>query len=165
VNVREYLENDSEAYYSKDELLEPLTLIYNSLLTCGDKYIAHGRLLDCIRQVTSLCPAHVSFDVAGRPAPCWPRPHPDGHVPAQVTCFGMGLVTLDVRQESSKHTEAIDTVTQYLGLGSYKSWDEEQRLNFLIGELTGKRPLMPPGMHQAPVASADRVRATDWLAH
>ena len=63
----------------------------------------------------------------------------------QVTCFGMGLVTLDVRQESTKHTEAIDTVTQYLGLGSYKSWDEEQRLNFLIGELTGKRPLMPPG--------------------
>ena len=53
VNVREYLENDSEAYYSKDELLEPLTLIYNSLLTCGDKYIAHGRLLDCIRQVSS----------------------------------------------------------------------------------------------------------------
>ena len=53
VNVREYLENDPEAYYSKDELLEPLTLIYNSLLTCGDMYIAHGRLLDCIRQVIS----------------------------------------------------------------------------------------------------------------
>ena len=60
VNVREYLENDPEAYYSKAELLEPLTLIYNSLLACGDTYIAHGRLLDCIRQVrrfstASLC--------------------------------------------------------------------------------------------------------------
>ena len=61
----------------------------------------------------------------------------------------MGLVTLDVRQESTRHSDAIDTVTQYLGLGSYKAWDEEQRLNFLIGELTGKRPLMPPGTFSA----------------
>ena len=141
VNVREYLENDPEAYYSKDELLEPLTLIYNSLLTCGDKYIAHGRLLDCIRQVSSHC--------ASAPTGTAHRPSSDSqHVRSftQVTCFGMGLVTLDVRQESTRHSDAIDTVTQYLGLGSYKAWDEEQRLNFLIGELTGKRPLMPPGM-------------------
>ena len=67
MNVREYLENDSEAYYSKDELLEPLTLIYNSLLTCGDKYIAHGRLLDCIRQVTSLYRAHAIHEYCGLP--------------------------------------------------------------------------------------------------
>ena len=64
----------------------------------------------------------------------------------QVTCFGMGLVTLDIRQESSRHSDAIDTITKYLGIGSYKSWDEDHRVQFLIGELTGKRPLMPPGM-------------------
>ena len=72
----------------------------------------------------------------------------------------MGLVTLDVRQESTRHSDAIDTVTQYLGLGSYKSWDEEQRLNFLIGELTGKRPLMPPGMWCAAVCWPKH-----WLLH
>ncbi len=66
----------------------------------------------------------------------------------------MGLVTLDVRQESTRHSDAIDTVTQYLGLGSYKAWDEEQRLNFLIGELTGKRPLMPPGIYRCGVLQA-----------
>lgn len=63
----------------------------------------------------------------------------------QVTTFGMGLVTLDCRQESSKHTEAIDTITTYLGLGSYKEWDEQKRTDFLLNELTGKRPLLPPG--------------------
>ena len=71
VNVRELLENDSEAYYSKDEFLEPLTLIYNSLLTCGDKYIAHGRLLDCIRQVLSLFPGIMLSSNAGRPVSCF----------------------------------------------------------------------------------------------
>ncbi len=64
VNVREYLENDPEAYYSKDELLEPLTLIYNSLLDCGDKYIAHGRLLDCIRQVSCVPSCWIDMCVA-----------------------------------------------------------------------------------------------------
>jgi phosphoenolpyruvate carboxylase len=70
----------------------------------------------------------------------------------QVTTFGMGLVTLDCRQESSKHTEAIDTITTYLGLGSYKEWDEEKRTSFLLSELTGKRPLLPPGERQSAVS-------------
>ena len=79
VNVREYLENDPEAYYSKDELLEPLTLIYNSLLMCGDKYIAHGRLLDCIRQVTNPC------------SRCW-RNHARGSVQPACGCVHTGDV-------------------------------------------------------------------------
>ncbi len=61
----------------------------------------------------------------------------------------MGLVTLDVRQESSKHAAAIDAITTYLGLGSYKEWDEDKRIAFLLAELTGKRPLLPPGEHAA----------------
>ncbi len=38
----------------------------------------------------------------------------------QVRCFGMGMVNLDCRQESSRHSDVIDRVTTYLGLGSYK---------------------------------------------
>jgi phosphoenolpyruvate carboxylase len=30
------------------------------------------------------------------------------------------LCKLDIRQESVKHTEAMDAITTYLGLGSYK---------------------------------------------
>lgn len=34
--------------------------------------------------------------------------------------FGLFLAKLDIRQESVKHTEAIDAITTFLGLGSYK---------------------------------------------
>ena len=30
----------------------------------------------------------------------------------QVRCFGMGMVSLDCRQESSRHSDVIDRVTQ-----------------------------------------------------
>ncbi len=30
------------------------------------------------------------------------------------------MVKLDVRQESSRHADVLDTITNYLGLGSYK---------------------------------------------
>lgn len=39
----------------------------------------------------------------------------------QVSCFGLGLVQLDIRQESSRHSDALDAITKYLGLGSYMS--------------------------------------------
>ena len=76
----------------------------------------------------------------------WWRPYLQGaSFLSQVTTFGMGLVTLDVRQESTKHAQAVDAITSYLGLGSYLEWDEEKRQQFLMAELTGKRPLLPPG--------------------
>ncbi|KAL4856631.1 Phosphoenolpyruvate carboxylase 1 [Chlorella vulgaris] len=68
----------------------------------------------------------------------------------QVRTFGLYLCKLDIRQESVKHTEAIDAITSYLGLGSYKDWNEEQRMDFLLNELTGKRPLLPPDLPMTP---------------
>jgi phosphoenolpyruvate carboxylase len=49
--VREVLESDPEAYYTKEEMLEPLHIMYNSLIETSDDSIANGRLLDVIRQV------------------------------------------------------------------------------------------------------------------
>lgn len=37
----------------------------------------------------------------------------------QVNTFGLSIVTLDIRQESTKHAAAVDAITTYLGLGSY----------------------------------------------
>ncbi|GLI68046.1 hypothetical protein VaNZ11_012369 [Volvox africanus] len=68
----------------------------------------------------------------------------------QIRTFGLSMMGLDIRQESTRHTEVIDAITSYLGLGSYASWDEEKRLKFLTDELQGKRPLMPPGMDMNP---------------
>lgn len=59
----------------------------------------------------------------------------------RVAVFGMSLVPLDIREESTKHTEALDAVTRYLGIGSYKEWSEDARISWLTSELSSKRPL------------------------
>ncbi|AXF78528.1 phosphoenolpyruvate carboxylase [Erwinia tracheiphila] len=61
----------------------------------------------------------------------------------RVKCFGVPLVRIDIRQESTRHTDAIAEVTRYLGLGDYASWAETDKQAFLISELTSKRPLLP----------------------
>nr|CAB3470623.1 unnamed protein product [Digitaria exilis] len=64
----------------------------------------------------------------------------------QVSTFGLSLVKLDIRQESDRHTEVIDTITTHLGIGSYRSWSEEKRVEWLLSELRGKRPLLTHDM-------------------
>jgi phosphoenolpyruvate carboxylase len=59
----------------------------------------------------------------------------------RLAVFGLSMVPLDIREESTKHTEALDAITRWLGAGSYKEWSEEARLNWLTSELSSKRPL------------------------
>lgn len=59
----------------------------------------------------------------------------------KIEVFGMTLVPLDIREESTIHKMTLDAVTRYLGMGSYAEWDEATKLNFLQTELSGKRPL------------------------
>ncbi|WP_445495516.1 phosphoenolpyruvate carboxylase [Photorhabdus sp. SF281] len=61
----------------------------------------------------------------------------------RIRCFGLSLVRIDVRQESSRHTTAMSELTQYLELGDYESWSEEEKQAFLLHELNSKRPLIP----------------------
>lgn len=61
----------------------------------------------------------------------------------RVRCFGVTLVKTDIRQESTRHTEAIGEIVRYLGLGDYAAWSEEEKQAFLIRELTSRRPLVP----------------------
>jgi phosphoenolpyruvate carboxylase len=68
----------------------------------------------------------------------------------QVRTFGLHMVELDVRQESGRHAEAMDAITSHLGIGSYAAWSEEQRMDFLVRELAGRRPLLPPDMPAPP---------------
>jgi phosphoenolpyruvate carboxylase len=64
----------------------------------------------------------------------------------RVAAFGLTLARLDVRQEAQRHTAAIDAITSALGIGSYASWDEAARLEFLVKELASRRPLTPRGL-------------------
>ncbi|MGH8485632.1 MAG: phosphoenolpyruvate carboxylase, partial [Pseudomonas sp.] len=61
----------------------------------------------------------------------------------RIHCFGINLVPLDIRQDGDRHVQAIDELVQYLGLGDYREWPEEQRQAFLLDSLTSKRPLLP----------------------
>ncbi|KAK6934151.1 Phosphoenolpyruvate carboxylase [Dillenia turbinata] len=64
----------------------------------------------------------------------------------QVSTFGLSLVRLDIRQESDRHTDVLDAITKHLEIGSYREWSEEQRQEWLLSELRGKRPLFGPDL-------------------
>ncbi|MDF7679377.1 phosphoenolpyruvate carboxylase [Enterobacteriaceae bacterium ESL0689] len=61
----------------------------------------------------------------------------------RVKAFGVPLVRIDIRQESTRHSEALGEITRYLGLGDYESWSEADKQAFLIRELNSRRPLLP----------------------
>jgi phosphoenolpyruvate carboxylase len=64
----------------------------------------------------------------------------------RVAAFGLTLVRLDVRQEASQHTDAVDAIARHLGMGSYASWPEERRIDFLLNLLTQNRRLPLDGL-------------------
>lgn len=99
-----------DIYLDREELIEPLTLCYNSLVETGGQTIAEAQLTDVIRR---------------------------------IYCFGLNLITLDIRQEAIKHSELLSAITQYLGLGDYLLWSEVQKQQFILNELNNKRPLIP----------------------
>ena len=61
----------------------------------------------------------------------------------RVAAFGVTLVRLDLRQDASRHTEALSAITRQVGLGDYAAWSEDQRQRFLLQELESRRPLIP----------------------
>jgi phosphoenolpyruvate carboxylase len=107
-------ELDLPIYVYDHEILEPLQLMYDSLVECGMQGIAEGSLATIIRR---------------------------------VSCFGMTLLRLDIRQDSARHCDAISEITDYLGITkngvSYKAWSEEDKQAFLLDEIQNLRPLIP----------------------
>ncbi|MGF0239606.1 phosphoenolpyruvate carboxylase [Rhodococcus sp. IEGM1300] len=76
----------------------------------------------------------------------------------RAVTFGLFLVRLDVRQDSSRHSAAMTEITDYLGLGRYEDWDEEARIAFLMREQKNRRPLLPT--YFKPSADTAEVLAT-----
>lgn len=75
----------------------------------------------------------------------------------RIACFGLELLKLDIRQESGRHTEALDAITDYLKLDRYQDKNEAQRQAFLLAELNNPRPLLPRQLHanaNAPILTA-----------
>ncbi|NEO32707.1 MAG: phosphoenolpyruvate carboxylase [Symploca sp. SIO3C6] len=75
----------------------------------------------------------------------------------QVEIYGFNLTQLDIRQESSRHSEAINEITEYLQLfpKPYNELSEVERTNWLSQELPTRRPLIP-----AELPFSERTRET-----
>jgi len=101
-----------DVYMNKQQLLDDLIMVYDSLVETNNGNMTQGRLTHLIRNVAS---------------------------------FGVTLCALDIRQESTRHTEALDAITRHLGIGSYAEWDERTRISWLSQEMTSKRPLLRYG--------------------
>ncbi len=63
----------------------------------------------------------------------------------QVEIYGFNLAHLDIRQESSRHSDAIAEIAEYLQIlpKSYHEMTEEERSHWLAIELKTRRPLIP----------------------
>ena len=55
--------------------------------------------------------------------------------------FGFHMVALDIRQESSRHTQAVADIAMQAGLDDYSAMNETQRLHFLADQIdSDQRP-------------------------
>ncbi|AZE98721.1 Phosphoenolpyruvate carboxylase [Pseudomonas orientalis] len=81
----------------------------------------------------------------------------------RAVTFGLFLVRLDVRQDSTRHASAMSEITDYLGLGRYEDWDEETRIDFLSKELGNRRPLLP-GYFKASADTAEVLNTCREIA-
>lgn len=61
----------------------------------------------------------------------------------RAACFGLSLLRLDVRQESTRHADVIAALCDFYGWGDYHSWPEDEKQAFLLKELASRRPLIP----------------------
>jgi phosphoenolpyruvate carboxylase len=50
----------------------------------------------------------------------------------RVEIFGLSLLKMDLRQESSRHTELLCEICTALDLGNYLEWPEEKRCKWLV---------------------------------
>lgn len=103
------------ALWNTAELRAPLELCYRSLSASGLDIIAQGKLQDTLYR---------------------------------VSVFGVHLLKLNIRQNAARQIHALNDLTAHLNILndkglSYAHWDEPERLNFLLSELTNNRPLFP----------------------
>ncbi|MBM5824524.1 MAG: phosphoenolpyruvate carboxylase [Cyanobacteria bacterium M_surface_10_m2_119] len=66
------------------------------------------------------------------------------HLISQVQIFAFCLASLDIRQESTRHSDALDELSRYLQLPvPYGEMTEAERVGWLLAELQTRRPLAP----------------------
>ncbi len=68
-----------------------------------------------------------------------------------VEVFGIHLLTIDLRQHSGRHLQALDEIFRWAGVcPSYATMNDEARFACLVGELQHTRPLIPTHLPFSP---------------
>ena len=81
----------------------------------------------------------------------------------QVHIFGFSLASLDIRQESTRHSDAIDEISRYLQLPKpYGEMEEAERVSWLLNELGTRRPLVPAAVEWSD-ATAETIAVFQML--
>ena len=60
----------------------------------------------------------------------------------RTKCFGINLARLDIRQESSRHTQLISELLKKKYKINYLKWSEDRKLNFLSSKIKSKKNLI-----------------------
>ena len=80
---------------------------------------------------------------------------------SQVEIYGFSLAQLDIRQESTRHSDTIHEITEYLQLPKlYNDFSEAEKVDWLTAELSTRRPLIPT---ELPIS--DKARETIATFH
>ena len=56
----------------------------------------------------------------------------------RAKCFGINLARLDIRQESSRHTQLLTEIIKKKYKKNYFKWSEKEKINFLSNKIKGK---------------------------
>ena len=57
----------------------------------------------------------------------------------RAKCFGINLAKLDIRQESSRHSQLLAEYVKKKNNSNYLNWDENKKIKYLINEMKKNR--------------------------
>ena len=120
----------------------PEGLVANSATSGGQEALHYGSVAEFRGDLELIRNSLVSTELSCEPLDT---------LLTQVHIFGFSLASLDIRQESTRHSDALDELTRYLHLPkSYEDMDEGERVTWLLEELQTRRPLIPPAVEWSP---------------
>ena len=60
----------------------------------------------------------------------------------RAKCFGINLAKLDIRQESSRHSQLISEIIKKKYKSTYLNWSEDKKIDFLSNQIKNKKNLI-----------------------
>ena len=111
---------------------------------CGDRYPDEAALLDDLRLIRDSLISHGDGRIAAGLLQDTIR---------TVETFGFFLMQLDIRQESTRHTEAVAEICAATGMGDYGALDEAGRCDLLARRIAGGPP---PALERASLGEPTR---------